>query len=212
MEHIKAILGNLENRRITPTPKNIENELVGDALELLRRDMNITSFENTFENFKALAGTESAVKAMKKFTETQQPPLILLFGGVGSGKTFLLEAVAIAWRKQGIFSRVIKYEKLLSALRRSMEPRAIPDYETILNNFCQAGRLLLDDYGMGTKDTEWAKSILEAIIDHRYHESLPTVVATNKDITEIPARVYSRFSEKGRGLVVLNRGKDYRQK
>jgi len=137
---------------------------------------------------------------------------VFLTGEPGSGKTYLLEAVALYWRKQGKFARVIKFETVLSFLKRAMTPRALPDYETVLDNFCKAERLLIDDYGMGTKDSEFTKNILEVLIDYRYHESLPTIVTTNKDIPDIPPRVYSRFSDKSRGMVILNKGKDYRQR
>jgi DNA replication protein DnaC len=172
--------------------------------------MCISSFNNTFENFEAVAGTGKTLEVMKRFAETMQPPLVLIIGGLGCGKTYLLEAVAIEWRKVGKFARVIKFERILAGLRAGMKPHALPDYDTVLDNYCRASRLLIDDFGMGTKDTDWSKAILESIIDHRYHESLPTAITTNLDATELPPRVYSRFSDSSKSVIVLNRGKDYR--
>jgi len=183
-----------------------------NAFELLRRDLCVSSLDNTFENFQQTQGTEKALEIMKTFTATFSPPMVLMYGGLGSGKTYLLEAAAIELREKGLFARVIKFERILAALRAGMKDRATPDYETVLDNYCQAKILLIDDYGMGMKGTEWAVSIFETIIDHRYHESLPTVVTTNIELTELPPRVYSRFMDKSRAVIVLNKGKDYRQR
>lgn len=173
--------------------------------------MAISSFNHNFDNFKIVPGTEESYNTLKDFVITSKPILILIIGGVGSGKTYLLEATAIQWRVLGRFSRVLKYERILAGLKMGMMDRAIPNYEIRLQNLLNSERLLIDDYGMGSKDSEWSKSILETVVDHRYHERLPTVITTNIDVTELPQRVYSRFCDKELAKIIINRGKDYRK-
>jgi len=66
---------------------------------------------------------------------------------------------------------------------------------------------LLDEYG-----SEWEWGELEDIINYRYRERMFTVMTTNRDLTELPERVVSRFRDPDIGVVVLNSGKDYRRR
>lgn len=45
----------------------------------------------------------------------------------------------------------------------------------------------------------------------RYREHLFTIMTTNRDLTELPERIVSRFRDPDVGMVVLNEGADYRR-
>ena len=64
---------------------------------------------------------------------------------------------------------------------------------------------------MGGSGSAWEYGQLEEIINHRSHENLFTILTTNRDLTELPERVVSRFQDPDIGRVVLNSGKDYRR-
>ena len=179
--------------------------------EKLRRNLNVSSLENTFENFKIRKGVERACKAFHDFATLENPkPFLGCYGGVGSGKTHLLEATAIELYKRGIFERVIPADIMFSALKNAMRDGSIPSYQDILGAYCKARMLLLDDIGMGT-DTDWSQSVLEAVVLHRFHERLPTVFVTNKDFSDLPPRIVSRFKDKELSVLVLNEADDYRR-
>jgi len=52
---------------------------------------------------------------------------------------------------------------------------------------------------------------LEKIIRVRYRERLFTILTTNRDISELPERIVSRFEDAEVARKVLNSGIDYRK-
>ncbi len=179
----------------------------------LAHKLNISDTGHTFENFEKKYGTFKAYQAFKEFAEGKGPRLLLCHGGVGNGKTYLLEALALYWYSKGIYCRVVTMSSFLRLLKNTMrQHNPIPTYDQILDNYCQAEHLLVDDIGMGMLDTQWETSILEELVVNRYHNRLWTAMTTNKELDNLPVKVVSRFYEDGIGIVVHNQGKDYRIK
>jgi hypothetical protein len=56
----------------------------------------------------------------------------------------------------------------------------------------------------------WSTANIEDIIDARWQEKRITVMTTNKNIIDLPARIQSRFRDTDLSVYVLNAGKDYR--
>ena len=81
-----------------------------------------------------------------------------------------------------------------------------------INNSKRAAIWLMDDYGMGSQDTAWNRSLLEDIIDYRYRERKPTILTSNMTLEQLPERVVGRFSEPGVGVVVENKAGDFRRR
>ena len=192
---------------------NQENELSRDELlEELRRNLNVSSLSNTFENFKNQPGTAAALRAFKAIAEGTAPPLLLCHGVTGNGKTYLMEALVIELYKQRKFIRLLTGFDFLSVLKNCMEPGHIPPYEAQMRYIMQETRMLVDDLGAGTMDSKWAWSVWEEIISYRYAHRLLTVVTTNMDFSQLPERIQSRFSDKEFAVTVLNKGSDYRRR
>lgn len=176
--------------------------------------MRVSSFDHTFDNFQHLPGTDAAYCAfLAMATRNDVNPFLLCYGGVGNGKTYLCEALAIEWYKRGMFTRVVTMSELIRTFKASMrqEPGS-SDLTTRMERASKAPRLILDDVGMGGSDSAWAMGQLEEIIVYRYHERLPTVMTTNQDVKNLPERVYSRFCDPEIGTVVLNEGEDHRRR
>lgn len=163
--------------------------------------------ENTLENFVVRPGTEKVKIAIKGFLSAARP-ICLVYGGVGNGKTHILHAAAIELYKQGLFTRVYIYDDILNVLRESINNPSM-DYNEILDRYCQAERLIIDDVGAGS-DTEFSNRILETIMVHRYGYRLMTLISTNKDINNLPERVLSRLKDKSVCYLVENKATDYR--
>jgi len=187
---------------------NIENKEISTE-----KVLGVSSLNHTFDNFVEVPGVGKSYKTFKFFAEQTQPYMILCHGGVGNGKTYLLEATAIRLKEQGIFARVITMLSLTKTLKRKMrEKYSIPSYDDVLDNYCQSGILLMDDIGMGMMDSKWENSVLEQIVNYRYINRLWTAMTTNTDIKDLPDRVVSRFSDPEVGVIVHNTGKDYRRR
>jgi len=166
------------------------------------------SLDNTFENFKPMPGTERALAAFKAVLAGPEF-MLLCYGGVGNGKTHLCEAAAIELYKRGKFCRVMKMPEMLSTLRRAIDDPEM-NYDVILDNYCYAERLIVDDIGAGGSDSDFGDRVLERIVVARYGRQLFTIVTSNREISELPERVKSRFEDVVTSYLVLNEGADYR--
>ena len=136
--------------------------------------------------------------------------MLLCYGGVGTGKTHLLESVAIELHKQGKFARVLTMAAIMANLKRGMGSDEVVSLEDRIDNLSKVPFLLLDDVGMGGSGSVWEWGQLETIIAYRYRENLFTILTTNLDLPEIPERIVSRFKDREKARIVLNEGSDYR--
>jgi len=182
------------------------------------RVLGISSLDHTFDNFKVDSNTKKAAETMRAFAEgTINKQFILLYGTVGCGKTHLIEALIIGWAKRNIRSRYMTFSDITRRLKAAL--RSGGDfYEDQFNAYRDTKRLIVDDFGSGTTESRFEISDLEDIIDFRYRRrycpdcDLVTVLATNKDISELPDRVVSRFYDPEFGTVLYMGDKDYRRR
>lgn len=178
----------------------------------------MSDMNHTFANFRRVKGTANALGAFKALADGERP-FLLCYGGVGNGKTHLLEAAAIRLNEMGKHGRLWVFADFLSWLRRLMGEK-LEDVDTIIERY-QSNRayLFFDDVGM-EYGTPWEESVLERIINGRYRSRGITALVTNKDLDQvddkgrrcIPERVVSRFFDPDIGVVVLNEAEDYRKR
>lgn len=213
MEHISEVLGRLDRGKATQNQTTLEPEFtLEQRREELRKSLGVSSLDNTFANFKPVKGTEKALAAFKALAEGRTNwKMLLCYGGVGNGKTHLCEATAIKLYKRGLFCRVLTMARIMGALKECMRPEPHITYEELLDNYCYGERLIIDDVGMGGSGSEWEFGQLEEIIVVRYRERLCTILTTNRDTSELPERIVSRFQDPDVGRVILNEGADYRK-
>lgn len=199
-------------------PHNNERNSPERVAEKLRQ-FNISSLEHTFEVFNA---EDENIKLAKETLQlisngTLKKQFVLLWGTTGCGKTHLIEATIINWAKHGVWSYYMTFSemarKLKTALRQGGE-----FYDLQFNTYRDTKRLIVDDFGMGTTESRFEISDLEDIIDLRYRKryypdcDLVNILATNKDIKELPDRVVSRFYDPEFGIVLYMGDKDYRRR
>lgn len=175
----------------------------GQYLEL----KGISSRFQTFEQFIPGTGTEKCFVAFKNLaTGNCEKPLLLCYGGVGNGKTHLCQALTAELNKRGINAFYYRVPDLLKTLRASIETHDLDEW---IKSLSTTEALVLDDYGLENQ-TDWALANIEDIIDARWQEKRITAMTTNKDITQLPARMQSRFRDVEVSVAVLNSGKDNR--
>ncbi len=175
MEHIGKVLDKLGQEIPTQNQKSIEPEpditTPEERREELRKSLCVTTLSSTFENFRPVAGTERALAAFRALAEGKtHKKMLLCYGGVGNGKTYLCEATVIALYKRGLFCRVMTMTKMMRALEECMRPEALTSYEELLDRYCRCRYLIIDDVGMGGSGSEWEYGQLEEIIVFRYRE------------------------------------------
>lgn len=169
--------------------------------------------EWTFENDDG--SNPKLTNAMKNFVEhfqtfREEGKGLLLFGTVGTGKTYLAACVANELISKGIPCLVTNFARIASELQGTFEKQ---QYIDNLNSF---PLLVIDDLSAERK-TEYMQEIVFNVIDARYRAKLPIIVTTNLTREELlnPAdltyqRIFSRLFEMCTPIEVA--GKDRRQK
>ena len=155
--------------------------------------------------------SEAARKYVENFEEMKKRGQgVLLFGEVGTGKTFISACIANALIDKGYPCLVTNFARLVNTLSGMFEGKQ--NYIDNLNNF---DLLVIDDLA-SERDTEYMGEIVQNIIDSRYRAGLPLIITTNLTSEELknPAeirkkRIYSRLFEMCFPIEV--KGKDRRK-
>ena len=173
-------------------------------------------FSKTFSNFE-IRGNGKAINECKLYCKNflknrKEGKGLFLTGTVGTGKTHLLAAIIdyIARLYKRKIGRVMYFTStgLLNEIRNSYNNNESEEFTRKVKN---CSLLLIDDFG-AEKTTDWVLETYFEIIDYRYANLLPTIIATNltdKEIKEkLSERIMSRIYEVNKGIKLV--GKDYR--
>ena len=121
---------------------------------------------------------------------------LLLWGGVGTGKSFLAGCIANALMEQEVPVRMTNFARILNELNNSFSRR-----NDVVDKLCRYPLLIIDDFGM-ERGTEYALEQIYSIVDSRYRSRKPLIVTTNLTLNEIQhpqdtahARIYDRLLE-----------------
>lgn len=140
------------------------------------------------------------MRAMKIYVDnfpelSRQGKGLLLYGDVGTGKTFAAACVANALIDAGYSCLMTNFSRVLNTLWGTEQKQ---DYIDKLNSF---RLLILDDLG-AERRSEYSQEQVFNIIDARYRAKLPLIITTNLDMDEIKnpkdignARIYDRVLE-----------------
>ena len=121
---------------------------------------------------------------------------LLLFGTVGTGKTFMAACIANALIDEGHPCLVTNFPRLANGLLDAGDGK-----QSFLDSLNRYDLLVIDDLG-SERDTEFMAETVQSVIDSRYRVHKPLIVTTNLTADELkrPAdmkeqRLYSRLME-----------------
>jgi len=155
---------------------------------------NWTFANDDGKNPRMTAAMQNYVKHFAEFQK--QGKGLLLFGSVGTGKTFHAACIANALIDTGVPCLVTNFARIANTVQGLFEGRQ--EYFDSLNRF---PLLVIDDLAAERK-TEWMLETVFNVIDSRYRAKLPLIVTTNltreelmnpEDITY--QRIFSRLFE-----------------
>lgn len=160
----------------------------------------------TFKNADNLTDQE-IIKKAKRYVENfdkfkEENIGLIIYGGVGSGKTYLTCAIANAIIEKYLYScKVINFSQILNDLQKGGFNL---DRNQYINNLTNKTLLVIDDFGI-ERDTEYALEQIYNVINARYQKDKPTIITTNIDYKELDRsqeslileRIYSRIREMG---------------
>lgn len=137
------------------------------------------------------------------------PAWLLLYGGMGTGKTHLLAAAFYALLANKRYPVYTLTPALLDHVREGLDMEQPGAFGARFHAVQRAPILILDDLG-AEKRSEWSDELLFKLLDYRYREALPTAVATNLIPADLEPRIASRLQDRALSTVVMMRGPDYR--
>lgn len=136
---------------------------------------------------------------------------LLLWGGVGTGKTFAAACIAHALTEQAVPVLMTNFCKILNSLSGMFSE----DRNKYLASFNHFSLLIIDDLGI-ERNSEYALEQVYNVVDSRYLSRLPFIITTNLTLAELQepkdlahARIYDRVLE--RCTPVRFNGRNYRK-
>ena len=157
--------------------------------------------KHTFENDlgynpKQIAIAKQYVQHWEEFLASSTG--LLLWGNVGTGKSFIAGCIANALLDKGVPVIITNFARLLNKLTDMYSG----DRNAYIDSFKKYPLMIIDDLGM-ERDSEFAREQVFSVIDSRYRSQLPIIVTTNlsleelKDTTDLSkARIYDRVMER----------------
>ncbi len=131
---------------------------------------------------------------------------LLLWGNVGTGKSFFAGCIANALLDRGVPVLMTNFFRILNALTGMFSD----DRNKYIDSLNHYSLLIIDDLGM-ERSTEYALEQVFNVIDARLRSNLPLIVTTNLTLDELkhPAdlaheRIYSRVLERCIPLKINN--------
>jgi len=169
--------------------------------------------EKSLEDFDTRhpGNAKAKAAAVKFITGRLETPWLVFVGIYGNGKTHLLAAIVRSFVGRGVHAVYAYVPAMLKELQAAMRPeREQARYDEVLASWQRMSILALDDLGV-EQSTPWTRSTLEELIDYRYRECLPTIIATNQDVADLSPRIARRISDRLACTVVVNDAPQWRE-
>lgn len=161
-------------------------------------------------------GQNPAMKYARRYVEhwpemKERGQGLLLWGGVGTGKTFAAACIAQALVEQSVPVLMTNFSKILNSLSGMFSE----DRNKYLASFNHFSLLIIDDLGI-ERNSEYALEQVYNVVDSRYLSRLSFIITTNLPLAELQnpkdlahARIYDRVLE--RCTPIRFNGKNYRR-
>lgn len=146
---------------------------------------------------KNAAVTKTAKNYVKHFEDFRKAGRgLMLYGNVGTGKTFIAACIANELIDQCIPCCVTNFSRIVNKLAGTWEGKQ--EYLDSLNTY---SLLVIDDFAM-ERNTDYVNEIVYNVIDSRYRSGKPLIVTTNLSLDDFEnpdgidrQRIYSRIKE-----------------
>ena len=157
--------------------------------------------KHTFEN--DLGYNPKQIRMAKRYVQhweemQKNSTGLLLWGDVGTGKSFIAGCIANALLDKGVPVIMTNFVRLLNKLTDMYAG----DRNAYIDSFKRYPLMIIDDLGI-ERNSEFAREQVFSVIDSRYRSQLPMIVTTNLSLKKLKhpedmarARIYERVLER----------------
>ena len=157
--------------------------------------------KHTFEN--DLGYNPKQIRMAKRYVQhweelRKNATGLLLWGDVGTGKSFIAGCIANALLDKGVPVIMTNFARLLNKLTDMYAG----DRNAYIDSFKRYPLMIIDDLGV-ERNSEFAREQVFSVIDSRYRSELPMIVTTNLTLEELQhpedlsrSRIYDRILER----------------
>lgn len=153
----------------------------------------------TFADYEETRANGEALKAAKKYAATKSDDWLYLYGGCGTGKTFLISLLAKELIGAGLEVVFTDFQGILEELKESFDDKALTA-SSVLEKYETCEVLMLDDVGTGFF-RDWGVSVLHRIINARYNAELRTIITSNYDLDGLEKRLSMQESYSAKRII-----------
>ena len=157
--------------------------------------------KHTFEN--DLGYNQKQIRMARRYVQhweemQKNSTGLLLWGDVGTGKSFIAGCIANALLDKGVPVIMTNFARLLNKLTDMYAG----DRNAYTDSFKRYPLMIIDDLGV-ERNSEFAREQVFSVIDSRYRSELPMIVTTNLTLEELQhpedlsrSRIYDRVLER----------------
>ena len=157
--------------------------------------------KHTFEN--DLGYNQKQIRMARRYVQhweemQKNSTGLLLWGDVGTGKSFIAGCIANALLDKGVPVIMTNFARLLNKLTDMYAG----DRNAYTDSFKRYPLMIIDDLGV-ERNSEFAREQVFGVIDSRYRSELPMIVTTNLTLEELQhpedlsrSRIYDRILER----------------
>ncbi|MDR0847318.1 MAG: primosomal protein DnaI [Lactobacillales bacterium] len=145
-------------------------------------------------NFKEFQITDARVAAIqaasdfvKNFDRSKLNKGLYLYGSYGTGKTYLMGAIANSLAEKGIESTLVFTTNLIEEMNKRMFSQDKNDLPEYVERLRRVDVLMLDDIG-AERVSDWVIKQLFDILNYRYQEELATCFTSNLTLNQLEER------------------------
>ena len=152
----------------------------------------------TFENFTVRpkhSSVQKAAVAVKRWAQGEGPPLVMMYGDVGSGKSHLAAAAGHAILERGEWVAYREEARWFSDLYIVQQEQSWGEVQLVIDDLCTVRWLIYDDLGTVTQRDFVVETVMK-LVQARWSERLPSLFTTNIKADRLPKRVADRLQDK----------------
>ena len=194
---VRCICSCIQNKMKADREREKQQDIFRERMKCFSdSNMHTWTFANDDEqNEKLTAAMKNYVKHFTEFRKEGKG--LLLYGSVGTGKTYYAACIANALIDEGYSCLMTNFSTLINQIQENFNEK-----QKVIDRLNRFSLLVIDDLGIES-DSKYRQEQIYNIIDARYRAGLPFIVTTNLSAEELKKpsdigyqRIYDRILER----------------